>query len=296
MKRLLFSIIFKQNVKKINKISKINKKNFVYYCELENNCYAIKIYRNRYNAVSRYNNELFWLSQFQEKKFFGVPKIYLSRKIIFWNILVIDWIDGVSIKQQIENNDNLWIDSLYNCLSILEKIWDYKVDFDSKVNDSFDYKSGKKIDNIIKKLKCKKKNLASYYDDLLHIYKSMQNDVIFNKSLINSDISLHEFLLYKDKMTLLDYEYFCMGDINNDLAGIFYSASTSLINNDNEIGLKSLYKIISNNKHFKLHNFIFFLIQRLVLADYFAGKSIKDFERIRYHRIIIELYFEKHIR
>ena len=194
MKRLLFSIIFKQNVKKINKISRINKKNFVYYCELENNCYAIKIYRNRYNAVSRYNNELFWLSQFQEKKFFGVPKIYLSRKIIFWNILVIDWIDGVSIKQQI------------------------------------------------------------------------------------------------------DYEYFCMGDINNDLAGIFYSASTSLINNDNEIGLKSLYKIISNNKHFKLHNFIFFLIQRLVLADYFAGKSIKDFERIRYHRIIIELYFEKHIR
>lgn len=296
MKSILFSILLKQKVKKVKKVSRIDKKNIVYYCELKNNRYAVKVYKCKYNGISRFNNELYWLKKFQKETFFKVPKIYLSKKFFCWNILVVHWIDGFSVKQQLDNSDDdLWTESLCNCLDVLQKIWNSKIDFDKVIDDSFDYKSGENVDSVIKKFKRKKKKLQYYYDELLFIYKSIQDSIIFKKSLINSDISLHEFLLQGRKIALLDYEYFCIGDINNDLAGIFYSATNSFINKKDDSSIKKVYKIIENNSNFNLDNFIFFLIQRILLADCFAWDSIKDFERIKYYQIVIELYFGRTI-
>lgn len=296
MKKIIFSILFKKRVKKVKKISRINKKNLVYYCELENGCYAIKVYRNKYNGISRFNNELYWLEKLKKENFVKTPKVYLSKKMFFWNILVIQWFEGVSIKKQIDNDDSeLWLENIYDCLTVLEKIWAYNIDIDKIIDDSFDYKCGTSIECIIKKIKHKKKGLEYYYDTLLSIYKSIQSSISFKKNLINSDISLHEFLLCDKEMALLDYEYFCIGDINNDLAGVFYSASNNIINRGDVISLRKLYNIISNNENFNLNSFIFFLIQRIVLADFFTWKSIDDFERIKYYQIIVELYFDKRI-
>lgn len=296
MKKYLFSILLKQKVKKVQKVSRINKKNFVYFCDTNKASFVIKIYRNRYNPTSRFNNEVFWLKQFQEERFFKVPKIYLLKKFFRWHILVIYWIDGISMKKLIENSDNdLWINKLVKCISVLEKIWSYKATFNIDIDDSFEYKCGKHIDEIIGKLQQKRKKIIYCYDELLNIYNVLEKDIRIKKVLINSDISLHEFLFENNTITMLDYEYFCYGDINNDLAGIFYSASSSFIDNENERILKDIYNIISINKAFNLNNFLLYLIQRIVLADFFAGKTITNSEIIKYYQIVVRLYKEGNI-
>ena len=99
-----------------------------------------------------------------------------------------------------------------------------------------------------------------------------------NKNIINSDISLHEVILNDKKEYWIDFENFVLGDINNDLAGIFYSASTSIYKNKNDIN--KLFDIITKNNYYNKEIFAFYLIERVVCAYYINHKntSIEEFE------------------
>ena len=102
-----------------------------------------------------------------------------------------------------------------------------------------------------------------------NIYDKLKNELKLKNYIINSDISLHEVLINEKGDFWIDLEAFTIGDINNDLAGIFYSLSNSIIEQREEI--ECLMDIIKNNQYFSFGNFIFYLIERIFCANFLNG-------------------------
>ena len=291
IKKAFFSIILKHPVKELIIVSRLNWKNKVYKCVTKDCTLSIKVFTNKLKGKDRYKNELYFYNMFNHKKIINTPRIVYSKNYLLFSVLITDWIEGQSLKTLINEkgiNDN--IEHIKETFKDLHKIWSLKINnFNKYSNNNFYNKCNKSIDYVIDKLTKKRQKLNNLYKRVYKIYLELNNKCSFSyNNIINTDISVHEFIIGKKKNTWLDFESFAYGDINNDLAGVFYSISNSFIEDDKSV--ETMYDIVKKQPSFDKEKFIYYLIERVLLADFLCKKSIPDKEIEFYLEYIIKKY------
>lgn len=265
--------IIKEKIKKITICSRLTWKNIVYYCETETRKYAIKVYKKDNSAYVRKNVEIAMYKIFSDIKI-NVPKIYYCGEMDEYYILISEWIEAMSLKKLINNNgvvknQNIIKDLLEN----YKHIWNLNISNEEKKMLSFNKLEKYSTPSMIyTRVKVNEEDLFLEFkniddiDKIHRIYDKLKKEINPKQYIINSDISLHEVLIKDKGFFMIDLESFTVGDINNDLAGIFYSLSNSIINKKCEI--ECLMNIIRNNEYFSPDIFIFYLIERIFCANY----------------------------
>ena len=265
--------IIKEKIKKITICSRLTWKNIVYCCETEKKKYAVKVYKKINSAYVRRNVEITMYKIFSNMKI-NVPKIYYYGEMEEHYILISEWIEAMSLKRLVNNNGIVQNQTeIKDLLENYKYIWNLNISDEVKKLLSFNklerYSTPSMVYTRVKvseeDLFLRFKNIENI-DKIYEIYNKLKKEIKPKKYIINSDISLHEVLIKKDGFVLIDLESFTIGDINNDLAGIFYSLSNSIINKECEI--ECLINIIRNNEYFSLDIFIFYLIERIFCANY----------------------------
>ncbi len=295
---LYVTSLFDEEIIDIKCCSRLFHKNIVFKvstCDCE---YAVKIYYNGNNKDDRFNNEIKIIEYFNDNKIVNVPKIYLKTKGIYGNVLIMEWLDGLSLKKIAKMGDK---DKMYQyvlkMLSDLKNIW--KID-DKKIRAilirdklGFFNRIGieeNKLKIMIQKVKPNICFLEVFdiYDELI---KKMDNGIHY---VINSDVSVHEFIDYNDKTYWIDFERYRIGDPNNDLARFFYSIS-SVFYNDIET-FNQLFLIFENTEFYKRDNFIYYLIEKMICNIYVDSDNISDEEINTYITFILELYKKNKVK
>ena len=263
----------KEKVVELVQCSRLTWKNIVYYCKTDKGEYAIKIYKENNNAFIRSNVE-FNLYKTLYQINISVPKVYYKGKFEKGFVLIYEWIKGSSLKDMVKNSGIVKnmneVQSLFNEYEI---IWNLRLE-----NNVLELLKSNRLENfpnpsmIYTRTNVKQKDLFLKFRRIKNIeilenfYNELKNRIKINNNIINSDISLHEVIFKENNNFLIDLESFTIGDINNDLAGIFYSLSNSILDNNDEI--EHLKNVIKKNKYFNMDCFIFYLIERVLCANY----------------------------
>ena len=289
--KMFLNLLLKENIKKIVCVSRLTWKNKVYYIKTSDMQYAVKVFKNKHNGTRRFKNEEYFYNYFTKSKLINVPKVIYSKNYLFFSIIITEWLEYPSLKQLINKNglkknhksvEGMFID--------LHKIWDLKLNDFYIYSDNNIYNScNHDIKYLIKKLSSKRRDLKDLYHTIYNIYVGInKNSKFLTNNIINNDISLHEFFVCNDKYYWIDFENFTYGDINSDLAGVFYSLTNSFIEDTDSINY--LYKRIEREKYFNKEKFIYYLIERLLLADYLCKNEIDSNEISFYLKYIIKMY------
>lgn len=272
--------ILEEKIEQLEICSRLDWKNIVYYCRTLKKEYAIKVFKKINNDEIRFNTELEMYKKFKKIKI-STPEIIYSGRLGRENIIITQWINGISIKNKV-NKLGIEENSIRDILEKYEKIWNCKDKelYEKLLQNKFEDESNPsmiltrinfeidifKLENANKIYLNKINNIKKYYNFFKDNIKIEYNHII------NSDISMHEIIIKNNKDYWIDLESFTIGDVNNDLAGIFYSLSNSIYNRANEIN--RLERVIKNNKYYKEEVFIFYLIERVFCAN-LLDKSIK---------------------
>ena len=285
--------VLKEKIIQITLCSRLMWKNIVYYCKTDQREYAIKFYKEFNHAYIRNNVEI---NMYKIIKNIGihVPKIYHNGKLKEGYILITEWINGMSLKQIVNNSGIIQNQKKKKCL-----LDDYKFVWNLNINDKINkLLNSNKLENyntpgmIYTRTNIKEDDMFIKFKDIRNIelitklYKKLEKELKIKKNVINSDISLHEVLLKDKNYYWIDLESFTIGDVNNDLAGIFYSLSNSLINKKHEI--EYLMEIIIKNQYFSYNNFIFYLIERIFCANFLDQVNVKEINF--YIKFILDKY------
>ena len=249
------------------------------------------MFKNKYNGTRRFKNEKYFYNYFTKSKLINVPKVIYSKKYLFFSIIITEWLEYPSLKKLINKNglkknhknvEEMFID--------LHKIWNLKLnDFNNYSNNNIYNSCNHDIKYLIKKLSSKRTDLKDLYHTIYNIYVGInKNSKFLTNNIINNDISLHEFFVCNDKYYWIDFENFTYGDINSDLAGVFYSLTNSFIEDTDSINY--LYKRIEREKYFNKEKFLYYLIERVLLADYLCKNEIDSYEIYFYLKYIIKMY------
>ena len=256
--------------------SRLTWKNIVYYCETNKREYAVKMYRKHNNAHIRSNIEVTMYRILQNVNI-NTPKIYYIGELDEYYILINEWIKGVSLKEIINNSGIIQNKNLIkSLLDDYKFVWNLNVSDDvKKLLNSNKLEEYDTPSMIYTRVNMKEDDLFFKFKNIKNIilikniYDKLKNELKLKNYIINSDISLHEVLINEKGDFWIDLEAFTIGDINNDLAGIFYSLSNSIIEQREEI--ECLMDIIKNNQYFSFGNFIFYLIERIFCANFLNG-------------------------
>ena len=268
--------VLKEKIKKMTVCSRLTWKNIVYYCETNKREYAVKMYRKHNNAHIRSNIEVTMYRILQNVNI-NTPKIYYIGELDEYYILINEWIKGVSLKEIINNSGIIQNKNLIkSLLDDYKFVWNLNVSDDvKKLLNSNKLEEYDTPSMIYTKVNMKEDDLFFKFKNIKNIilikniYDKLKNELKLKNYIINSDISLHEVLINEKGDFWIDLEAFTIGDINNDLAGIFYSLSNSIIEQREEI--ECLMDIIKNNQYFSFGNFIFYLIERIFCANFLNG-------------------------
>ena len=293
---ILIFLILKEKIILFKSCSRLKWKNDVYYCKTRLNQYAIKFYNNK-NRNRNFDNEVKMYNILGTTNNFNIPNIIFQKKYKKFNILILDWIDGISLKEYINENGIKKSEKLiFNMIKCYQDIWDINVNnivkkeaIDETGKSMMFDRIGISMREAINYLITKNKNDEERYLKIFNIYNKLSTKSFNLNYLINSDISLHE-VIYEDnfnKCYLIDFEFFTLGDINNDLAGMFYSGVNSIIKNSNDVD--RYYSLICSINHFNLIPFLYYLIERFVSVEYLCYDFVLDFERNFFFDFIIKL-------
>lgn len=290
------SKILGEDVIELYRCSRLEWKNIVYCCvTISQKKYAIKIYYENDFLESRATIE-YEMYKILKSLDIQIPNIIFFGKINKKNILITEWIEGNSLKELVSKNGVKKNEIIIkNYLNYYNKIWNYKASLglvkilkknrlENCINPSMiQTRANIGINKLFSKFKFNKE--VNYIEK---IYNDLRKKIKVSNNVINSDISLHEFILKKDNKNgfIIDLESFTIGDVNNDLAGIFYSLSNSIIEYNVEI--QYLFNILSSNVFFDVKKFIFYLIERVFCANYLD--NINEREINYYCKFIIDLY------
>ena len=284
--------VLKEKIKKMTVCSRLTWKNIVYYCETNKREYAVKMYRKHSNAHIRSNVEVTMYRILQNVNI-NTPKIYYIGELDEYYILINEWIKEVSLKEIINNSGIIQNKNLIKCLLDDYKfVWNLNVSDDvKKLLNSNKLEEYDTPSMIYTRVNMKEDDLFFKFKNIKNIilikkiYDKLKNELKLKNYIINSDISLHEVLISEEGDFWIDLEAFTIGDINNDLAGIFYSLSNSIIEQREEI--ECLLKIIINNEYFQEKSFIFYLIERALCANLL--ERINEEKINFYNNFILEL-------
>ena len=268
--------VLKEKIKKMTVCSRLTWKNIVYYCETNKREYAVKMYRKHNNAHIRSNIEVTMYRILQNVNI-NTPKIYYIGELDEYYILINEWIKGVSLKEIINNSGIIQNKNLIkSLLDDYKFVWNLNVSDDvKKLLNSNKLEEYDTPSMIYTRVNMKEDDLFFKFKNIKNIilikniYDKLKNELKLKNYIINSDISLHEVLINEKGDFWIDLEAFTIGDINNDLAGIFYSLSNSIIEQREEI--ECLMDIIKNNQYFSFGKFIFYLIERIFCANFLNG-------------------------
>ena len=268
--------VLKEKIKKMTVCSRLTWKNIVYYCETNKREYAVKMYRKHNNAHIRSNIEVTMYRILQNVNI-NTPKTYYIGELDEYYILINEWIKGVSLKEIINNSGIIQNKNLIkSLLDDYKFVWNLNVSDDvKKLLNSNKLEEYDTPSMIYTRVNMKEDDLFFKFKNIKNIilikniYDKLKNELKLKNYIINSDISLHEVLINEKGDFWIDLEAFTIGDINNDLAGIFYSLSNSIIEQREEI--ECLMDIIKNNQYFSFGNFIFYLIERIFCANFLNG-------------------------
>lgn len=265
--------IIKEKITKMTICSKLTWKNIVYYCETDKKKYAVKVYKKNDSAYIRHSVEIAMYKIFLNMKI-NVPKVYYYGELEEYYILINEWVEAISLKEMADNNGIIKNKDKLKCLlENYKSIWNLNINDKTRdllrVNTLENYNTPSMI---YTRIEVNEEDMFLKFKEIEHIneihkiYDKLKKEINPKKYIINSDISLHEVLVKENNFFLIDFESFTIGDINNDLAGIFYSLSNSILDKENEI--KCLMKTIRENEYFAPNIFLFYLIERIFCANY----------------------------
>lgn len=253
--------IFHNDNIKIKCISRLKHKNLVYYVKTESLEYAVKIYYQGIDKSRRYTIEKLLYEYFTCHKIIALPNnIFLDSE---YQILITKWIDGISLKNKLKK------DGLQNSLPDIElilskfhSIWninDYNLINKLEVNEI-----GLSKRNNLEEEKLFDIIINNYpninFNELIKKYYELKNNLDLNALyVINSDVSAHEFIKNNNTYYFLDFERFCLGNPNNDLARLFFSLAETI----DEQNIYELYSLFKNDEFYENNAFIYFLIEKL---------------------------------
>ena len=265
--------IIKEKITKMTICSKLTWKNIVYYCETDKKKYAVKVYKKNDSAYIRHSVEIAMYKIFLNMKI-NVPKIYYYGELEEYYILINEWVEAISLKKMVNNNGIIQNKNKLKCLlENYKSIWNLNISDKTRdllrVNTLENYNTPSMI---YTRIEVNEEDMFLKFKEIEHIneihkiYDKLKKEINPKKYIINSDISLHEVLVKENNFFLIDFESFTIGDINNDLAGIFYSLSNSILDKENEI--KCLMETIRENEYFAPNIFLVYLIERIFCANY----------------------------
>lgn len=265
--------IIKEKITKMTICSKLTWKNIVYYCETDKKKYAVKVYKKNDSAYIRHSVEIAMYKIFLNMKI-NVPKIYYYGELEEYYILINEWVEAISLKEMVNNNGIIQNKNKLKCLlENYKSIWNLNISDKTRdllrVNTLENYNTPSMI---YTRIEVNEEDMFLKFKEIEHIneihkiYDKLKKEINPKEYIINSDISLHEVLVKENNFFLIDFESFTIGDINNDLAGIFYSLSNSILDKENEI--KCLMETIRENEYFAPNIFLVYLIERIFCANY----------------------------
>ena len=271
--------IINEDIVAIECCSRLYTKNLVFQIVTNKNTYALKIFLNYNNGDFRFRNELFFLSFFHKTNIISVPKIYNVFECDYGKAIIMEWINGLSLKKSIKTFEFNALIHVRNMLPDLEKI--HLIDIAKLKKEiiidkiGLDNRLGLLEKDILQKIKDEKKDIN--FEEIFNIYFYLKKRINPSQEhMINSDVSMHEYLIGNENNYWIDFERFRIGDPNNDLARAFQSLTNGIYNN------KSLFYIIFNI--FKKQNFfdeklfLYFLTEKLLSTIYTAPNQIEKQE------------------
>ena len=273
MKEIIDEIKKYLDVEDLTSVSRLIKRNIVFKTIINNKPYAIKVYFQD-NNIERHNKEENIYKYFMKHNIINVPRVITSINSNMGPIIVIEWIEGTSIKKEMKQG--LPINDLYSMYNDMNKIWNLDInDFPNIEVDKFgiDNRLSNNLDTIIELIRSYKPNID--FNELISLYNDLYNNINphFDR-VINSDISAHEYIIKDNKGYWIDFERFCIGDPNNDLARSFMSLTNGIINRKEDIN--KVYDICKEQQYFNKNVFIYYLIEKVICSIYDAPNDIGD--------------------
>lgn len=275
-------------------VSRLLHKNIVFKVTTDKNEYAIKIYYNGNDKEFRFENEVKFYKFFSENKIINTPLIVKIQTSLFGNIMVMKWVSGISLKKKIKEENFASIENIYQMLNDLEKIWEIQnlVLKRSLVIDEMGLSKRINIEEnqIFLKIAELKQNIN--FSEIIDIYAYLKNTIKPRIDyVINSDVSMHEYLITDNKNYWIDFERFRLGDPNNDLARSFQSLTNGIYKNN--VLYKKIFEIFVSNKYYDKEIFLYYLTEKLLTSIYVASNQISDDEIEFYIKFIKENFYKK---
>jgi len=285
--------LINENIVSINCCSRLLHKNVVFDVVTDENRYAVKIYFNGTDKESRFETEMHFYKYFSNSKLINVPLIYNEVSSQFGKILIMKWIDGDSLKKKVKNEKLDAFCFVERMLDDMEKIWsitDLKIKRFLIIDEvGLDKRIGLHEDEIIKKIIQFKPNIN--FDEILDIYKYLKNIITPSTDyIINSDVSMHEYIIFENDGYWIDFERFRLGDPNNDLARSFQSLTNGIYVNS-ELCNK-IFEMYSSSYFYNQDIFIYYLIEKLLTSIYIAKEQVLD-EEINFYIDFIKKIYSK---
>ncbi len=266
--------------------SRLIKKNIVYHLKNRNiNC-AIKIFFDQ-DKEYRFNNEKQMYRLFSDTQLIHTPKILDTYQSKFGPILIMEWIEGDSLKKELKSKEyKECLNDIKKMLIDMEKIWTYDIKKipTVKIDELGITKRLQKTNNeIMDRIIINKPNID--FTILFEIYLELLNTVSPNYNyLINSDISAHEYIIKNNIGYWIDFEKYRIGNPNNDLARSFQSITNTFFKREKDV--LELYDLYSKNKYFEEKIFLYYLTEKLMCSIHDAPSQITDEEIIFYTHLI----------
>lgn len=273
--------------------SRLLKKNIVFKVVIGEKSCAIKVYVLGDN-LNRQKREQYMYEYFLKNKTIFVPNIENIIVSEIGPIMIIDWVDGISIKEKVKLQGlNNVLGDIKSMLIDMNKIWEQNAicfPFLEKDRMGIEYRLSNDLNCIKNIIQSQKKYVD--FSEFFSYYDKLRDEVIpnFNK-VINSDISTHEYIIQGNKAYWIDLESFCIGDPNNDLARSFVSLTSGIY--DNKDFVNKIYNIYEQQSYFNKNVFFYYLCEKIMCSIYDAPLQMKDEEFEFYNIFIKEKMCEK---
>lgn len=254
-------------------VSRIYEKNLVYKITISDGAvYSVKLFLNRNNPSQRYNleNEILNIQKNCRFHTFRTKDILFSHVLNdneFYALTIRPWIAGTSTKD-ILRDSFLTFNTL--CLPLIKEacneLWEK-----TPISDAIPV-----LSSVFSRNAFNTGLLSKVYpEDIVERFQSMHKQLNPKSqalSLINGDISLHEFLLVENgDMYVIDWEELSIGDPIIDIAGIFYSIFEEQIKKMNLAEMmeyvKKYFEYFSVNRK---TDFAYHFLERVAMADYYT--------------------------
>lgn len=283
-----------RQIKNFELVSRLCWKNIVIKVELDNSeILSVKFILNSCSPRRRLISERYFgylvLYAPNMIRVVNCAQVVMCEEDFLYAMVIRNWIEGISYMDFLKTDFNLFkTDCLPTIIEVCNKLWGTENTIAEHLNcTSIIERHGFSVEDVFGIYKSNPLLQQTLYEKYCLHYPHNEK-----RCLINSDFSLHEFIFDENnQLNIIDWEDTCIGNPIIDIAGIFYSIFhqiASVLDYESVLAFSRYYLMA-----FKLENlddFIFYFIERFVMADYLT-KS--DDERLLTTAILLIEDLEK---